>query len=213
MRIRTSLFLFVPAIAVAVFALFVSFIQYQPKKILYNDPNRLEILNIVPIFNEDIILGNLKAPKTIIAFEDLGCARCQDQMEMFEELLTKFPDKIKIILKTLNVTTFPESSAESHQYLFCAYKQNKYKEFKDALFVEKLLDTNSLKYVSEIIELDAQKLEECLAGAEVANYTQKNEEMAKNLMIESTPTIFVDNKIIQEPLNITGWETILSLTK
>ncbi len=211
MRIRNILLIFIPAIIVATFAFFVSFIQYQPDKIVYNDPNKLEALNIVPIFNEDIILGDRKAPKEIISFEDLGCSRCQGQMQIFEDLLNKYPGKVKIILKTLNVTTFPFASDEAHKYLFCANAQNKFYEFRNALLEAGQLDSDTIKSVSNTIGLNNESLQECLNSEELTNYIQKNEALAKQLGIESVPTTFIDDKVIQEPLNLAGWEALLSL--
>ncbi|MDP2692043.1 MAG: thioredoxin domain-containing protein [bacterium] len=212
MKIRSILIIFIPAIAVAAFALFASFIQYQPKRIPFNNPNKPEILNIVPIYAEDIILGNLKAGKTIIAFEDLGCSHCQDQMLIFDELLSKYPGRIKIILKTLNVIRFPFASDEAHKYLFCANEQNKVNDFKSLVLEDKRLDSNSLNLIAVSSGLNTDALESCITDSRTLNYTQKNEALAKNLGIESVPTIFINNKVIQEPLSLSGWESILSLS-
>jgi len=211
MKSKQILLIFIPAIALAGFALFASFIQYQPKRIVFNDPNKLESLNIVPIFKEDIIIGNLNSPKTIIAFEDLGCSRCQDQMKIFDELQNKYPNKIKIILKTLDVTQFPFPSKEAHQYLFCSNEQNKLNEFKKIILENNELDTNSLKSFSQAVQLNTENLNNCLTSNNTLNLLQKNEDLAIRLDIESVPAIFIDNKVIQEPLNITGWESLLSL--
>lgn len=211
MRIRTTLLIFIPAIAFAFFALFISIIQYQPTRIPFNSQNKPEILNIVPIFTEDIIMGYKKAPNTIIEFFDIGCSRCQDQMQIFDELMNKYPEKIKIIVKTLNATSFPYPSDESHKYLFCANEQNKMSDFKSIILASKKLDLDSLKSASLKAQLDMDELKLCLDGQGVQTYAQKNEDLAKNLKITSVPTIFIDNKIIQEPLTLAGWEALLNL--
>lgn len=209
-KTKTTLFIFLPAIVLAAFGLLVSVIQYQPTRInpVKNTNKKLEK---ALYFAEDILVGNKNAPKTIIAFEDIGCGRCQEQMELFDELLEKYPGKIKIILKTLDVTRFPVSSAEAHKYLFCAAEQNKFPVFQKELLTGKQFDKISLSNASFGSNLDQDALTNCLDSQKTADYVEKNNQLAQSLGIEAVPTIFINDNEIQEPLTLEGWEALLSL--
>lgn len=211
-KTKNIIFLFVPAIAVAGFALFLSISQYEPtylkKEIIKTEE---ENKNFVAIFTEDPILGNPKSPKTIIAFEDFGCGRCREQMQIFNQLLEKYPNQIKIIWKSLDVTKFPSSAELSHSYAFCANQQNKFSEFKNNLLKLEDINETSLKTSLNQISLDKNLFDNCLQSKEVLDYKEKNRQLATVLGIQTVPTIFINNKSIQEPLTLEGWQALLSL--
>jgi len=210
MKTRTIIIILLPAIVLSAFGLLVAIIRYQPTRIKTPNPAG-EKLNKVLYFAEDTILGSKAAPKTIIAFEDIGCGRCQEQLELFDELLAKHAGQIKIILKTIDATRFPVSSAEAHKYLFCAGKQNKLQEFKKEILISKQLDKNSLQNASLAADLTQETLAACLSSQKTADYVEKNNQLAQSLGIEFLPTIFINDKIIQEPLTLAGWESLLNL--
>lgn len=212
MKIKNLIFLLIPAIAVAGFALFLSISQYEPTyKKPSSEQKEEEKINFAAIFPADPILGNLKNPKTIIAFEDLGCGRCREQMKIFDELLTKYPTQIKIIWKSLDVTRFPYSSELAHSYAFCANAQKKFSEFKTNLLNLENTGETSLKTAASQTALDKNLLDNCLLSEEVKKYKEKNQQLAGMLDIQAVPTIFINNKSIQEPLTLEGWESLLSL--
>lgn len=209
-KIKTTFFILLPAIVLSAFGLLVSIIQYQPTRVSPIKSTNKK-LNGVLYFAEDIIIGNKNAPKTIIAFEDVGCGRCQEQMELFDELLEKHPGQIKIILKTLDVTRFPVSSAEAHKYLFCAAEQNKFQIFQKEVLTSKQFDRISLSNASFNSGLAQDALTSCLSSQKTADYAEKNNQLAQSLSIEVVPTIFINDNVIQEPLTLEGWEALLSL--
>lgn len=211
-KTKNFIFLLIPAIAVAGFALFLSISQYEPTYPNTEEKTLQPFDKLkVAIFSNDPILGNLKSPKTIIAFEDFGCGRCREQMKIFDELLTKYPNQIKIIWKSLDVTRFPYSSELSHSYAYCANSQNKFSEFKNNLLNLENIDKDSLKITATQTGLDKNLLDTCLQSEEIKNYKEKNRQLAIMFGIDAVPTIFIDNKSIQEPLTLEGWENLLSL--
>ncbi|MEK7084106.1 MAG: thioredoxin domain-containing protein, partial [Patescibacteria group bacterium] len=127
LKTRHIIFIFLPAILIAGFALFIQIVQYRSA----NEAENPETASIqIPVFPDDPILGDKKAGITVIAFEDFGCPGCKDQSDIFNELLDKYPGKIKIIWKGLPVTRFPFSTRRTNEYAFCANRQGKFSAFK-----------------------------------------------------------------------------------
>ncbi len=108
---------FLPALLLVTLALFVRIIQYDP---LFPDIDIEEFEQnntgefVIPILLQDPVLGEKKAPITIIAFEDFACPACEQQSEIFNNLLDKHAGKIKIIWKGLPVSQFPYPANLSH---------------------------------------------------------------------------------------------------
>lgn len=204
----------IPAILVVIFALFIRFLQYIPTdSIGEKDEQKQEQLNQIPIYPDDPIIGNKKAPISLIIFDDLGCSACQKQNIILEQLLEKYPDKIKIIWKSLPITQIPFPSKQAHEYAFCANKQNKFDEFKKIAFVNKdNLSSKTLQVIAEKIELDTKKLNSCLNSGQADTYITTTEELARVFNIQAIPTVFLNNIQIKYPETLAGWEELLGLT-
>ena len=54
-------------------------------------------------------------------------------------------------------------------------------------------------------------MNEYLESNEPKIHSEKNNQLATNLKIETIPTIFIKNTAIKEPLTLEGWESLLSL--
>ncbi|MBI2436885.1 MAG: thioredoxin domain-containing protein [Candidatus Magasanikbacteria bacterium] len=210
---KKILLVFIPAILLVSATLFIRIVQYEP---LFPDiaekPEKKTGEFVIPIFPLDPIIGNKKAPTTIVAFEDFACPACVEQSAMLDVLLQKYPDSIKIIWKGLPVSEFPYSSLKAHTYGFCAHAQDKFEPFRKlALANSDNLSDSILGSIAESIELKIDKLSECLESRETLAYIDTVEQIALILNIQAVPTFFMDNKQIVTPKTEFEWETILKL--
>lgn len=204
--------IFIPAILLVSFALFIRIIQYEP---LFPDIKEDEQKTgefVIPIFSEDPILGDKKSPITIIAFEDFSCPACKEQNTMLDTLIGSYPGKVKVIWKGLPVSEFPYSSQKAHAYAFCAHEQNKFGEFKRLAFTnsDNLSDT-ILDNIAQEIELNTDKLTSCLESNKPTLNTQTIQQIAQILNVQAIPTFFIDNKQIQTPKTQAEWKMLLNL--
>lgn len=215
LKTRQLVFIFTPATLLVAVFLFVRVVQYQPlfpKEDKTENPES-ETLS-VPIFPDDPILGNKKAGIGIVAFEDFGCEACKEQTSIFEELISKYPDAIRIIWKGLPVTQFPHPTELAERYGYCANKQGMFDAFKNYAFNNSgNLSEASLEIISEEIKLNKEKLAECLESPAAANHIAQTKQIARILNIQAVPAIFVDGKQIDPPKNLEGWETLLGLSQ
>lgn len=212
MKIKYLALIFIPAILIAALALFIRFIQYEPQ---FPDETETQTTKTdlqIPIYPDDPVIGNKKAPITLIAFEDFGCDGCKVQSALFDSLMKKHPDKVKLIWKGLAATKFPFPTDLAHQYGFCANRQGKFNNFSKLAFTNSdNLSQTILDAVAKEIELDEKKLADCLASGEAKAYMAKNEQLGLALNIQSVPTFFLNNKQINPPQILEGWEAVLGL--
>lgn len=212
-RNRDIIFLLAPAILVAIFAFITIYTQYEPiyESQVLDPTKQSDMLDFVPIYSQDPIIGDKKAAKTIIAFEDMGCLRCQEQMKILQQIIDEDPTKLKIIWKSLDVTQFPHSSETAHSYAFCANKQGKFSDFEKEVYDSGNIDRNSILAHASNAKLNNELLETCLSSSELTQHKAKNKQLAETLNINTVPTIFINNEIIQEPVTLEGWKALLSL--
>ena len=212
LKSRHLLLIFLPALVLVIFALFIRLIQYEPlyPKAGENKAGQNQASAIIPIYSDDPVIGNKKAPATVIIFSDFGCAHCGAEMALLDELLKKYPDKMKIIWKGLAVTRFPRSTELAHKYGYCANQQEKFKQFADLAFANSdNLTEEILKLITAQLDLNEKKLGECLDSQMPAEYLQKIEQLALGLGIQAVPTIFLNNRQIPAPQILEEWETAL----
>ena len=213
MKSHHHVFLFLPAIILILAAVLFRVYEYNRITELSKPDPLIDRGQIqIPILPDDPILGSKKAPITIVAFEDLGCAGCADQDALLSQLQERHPDQVKIVWKALSVTTVPYPTRLAHEYAYCAHDQDKFAAFKDAAFANtQNLSPDVLEIIAEQAELDADDLDSCLASGASVLYAQQNEQVGQALGIQAVPAFFIKNIQVDHPTTISGWETLLQL--
>ena len=215
-KTKNILIILIPAILIAGFALFVRVIQYEPlfPKIDEKKQTEAEQNNLItiPIYPTDPIIGEKKAPRTIIAFEDFGCEHCRAQFAVVEEFMAKHPDAVKIIWKSLPVIKFPYASDTANEYAYCLNEQNKFMDFARLAFTNSYqLKQDILDAIVKEIDANEKKLNGCVQAGTAKQQIERVKEIARLLNIQAIPAIFLDNKQVNPPATIEGWEAILGL--
>lgn len=215
-KTKLLLIILIPAILIAGFALFVRIIQYEPlfPEIAENktaDAEKAGLITI-PIYPEDPIIGSKKAPKTIIAFEDFGCEHCQAQFAIIEQFMIKHPDAVKIVWKSLPVVKFPYASDLANEYGYCLNDQNKFMDFSRLAFTNgNQLNQNILDIIVKEIDANEKKFNACIQSGTAKQQIERTKQIASLLNIQAIPALFLDNKQVNPPSTVEGWEAMLGL--
>ena len=199
--------IFLPVIILCIGLLSFLIIQYKPlfpSEIKYK--KAADVQNFyIPIYEEDPIYGNVNATTTIIAFEDYDCTECKKHLEYFQNLLKNHPNQIKLVWKNTLLNNFDENKILAHKYAYCASKQKQFWPFQIFAFEnDKTFSTSILNAIINNIGLDTKKFTKCLNGQEAADYIERNQIVASQLLgIKILPTIFLNNKQIYSTENLT----------
>ena len=212
LRVRELSLIFIPAILFVTLGLSVQIIRFEPQFPKVSEVAASKPIQI-PILPDDPLLGERKAPIAIIAFADLGCGACREEISNFLELTTSYPRKLKVIWKFLPVTKFPEPSDIAHDYAYCANKQNKFADFLKAdISVDDNLSSDALQEIAQKIKLDKNQLTACLDDKATASHKQLTSDIAATLGINTVPAIYRDNNLVQRQTSVSGWTEVLGLS-
>lgn len=166
-----------------------------------------------PQIDDDVILGNSQASVTIFIFSDYQCPFCGKFFKESELLIRKNyveTGKAKMVYKDLAFLG-PESLAAS-QAAECARDQGKYWEYHDALFEIEIkefqtkgnnehtgnLNKDTFKNIASDIKMNVNEFLFCYDSQKYASEIEKDIQEAKSVMERaSTPTIFINDKMIQ----------------
>jgi protein-disulfide isomerase len=187
MNLKKMILIFVPALAVAGFALFVQILHYEPLFPEKKDAAQTDFT--IPFSPTDPIIGVKRASKTIVAFEDFGCHSCKQYDTVLMDLVAAHPT-VKVIWKGIPVTRYPYPTDLAIKYAFCAHAQKKFIAFKNEAFaLNDQLSDEVLKKIALDIKLDSNDLTACLADTATENYLEQSQRLATTLGIQTVPTV------------------------
>ena len=159
------------------------------------------------------VKGNPNAPIKIIEYIDLQCPACANGAVILRDFVKRFPDKLYIQLKYFPLVTVHTHAIRSAVFADCAGLQGKFWPFFDLLMDRQsvwskltVADPEFLKIAQEV-GLNEAALQTCVADKKTAETVYKDKEGANGFGIQSTPTYFINGKMIvgtkllQEELN------------
>jgi protein-disulfide isomerase len=140
---------------------------------------------------------------TVEIFSDYTCPHCRSFFtKTIQPLREAYADKPVLFF----IRHFPVGQgglAEMlSKYSICASKQKDFWEVSDLLFAEESFSPETLVALSQKLEIDHQKVEECMARADVAEKIQKDISEAKEMGVRGSPTTFLNGKKFEGNLPI-----------
>ncbi|HOZ16306.1 MAG TPA: thioredoxin domain-containing protein [Candidatus Portnoybacteria bacterium] len=131
--------------------------------------------NVGTIFKGDLIIGNEKAPVTIIEYYSYLCGHCKT---FEDEVLPKLTEnyiiagKVKLVLRPFFLPGYNVLS----QAVLCSNDQDKFLEYHNHLFAnnDKIDSINALETFAETVGINKEKFSKCL---ESEKYKSKAEEL------------------------------------
>lgn len=160
--------------------------------------------------DRDVILGDPKAPVTLIEFGDYQCPFCGRFFEQVEPPLRENyikTGKVKMVFRNFQFLG-PESTAAA-EAAECAKDQQKFWAYHDALYAAEIKDGREnngnltrglfLK-IADDLNLNHSQFTSCFDGGKYKAQIDKDNEVARTLGVNSTPTTFVNDQKIQGAL-------------
>ena len=80
-----------------------------------------------------MVLGNPKAPITIIKWTDFQWPYCAKSVSLIDEVLAKYPNDVKVVVKNFPLN-FHKQARKAAKYALAADRQGKFKEMYHMIF-------------------------------------------------------------------------------
>ncbi|MCC6770423.1 MAG: thioredoxin domain-containing protein [Gemmatimonadaceae bacterium] len=148
--------------------------------------------------------GNPSADVWVVEFADFGCSYCEkffrETQPVFDSL---YISKGRVFWKFVPFTIgmFPNST-EAAETSICAAQQGKFFPMHDVLYSNRKtwMKSSSVRqlmaqYATQV-KLDPARYRACIAGKEARAQLQRNNALAKSLLIRGTPTFFINGEVI-----------------
>ncbi len=158
------------------------------------------------------VLGEANAPVTIVEYASLSCSHCREFHEKtLPELKTRYIDtgKVRLIFRDFPLDNFAMAGAMIAR---CG-GEGKYFPIVDAFFKGQSSITNDtdifkwLENFGKQVGLTTESFEACLSNRELQdNLTSVRETASQKFGVNSTPTFFINGKIVRGALTIEEFE-------
>lgn len=137
--------------------------------------------------------GPANAPVTIVEYADYECPYCQQIQPLLDKVATEYKGKVAFAYKDmpLPMHSHAQKAAEAAH---CAGDQNKYWEFHDKLYSERMLDVAGLKSTAQSLGLDMKAFDACLDSGSKAEMVKKSFTEGQTLQIQGTPSFLINGR-------------------
>ena len=183
-------------VLIALTALMVFVAQKEPSNnTTINDPSILRA-------NEHS-KGSETATNVLIEYSDFQCPACASYQGVLKTIADELSDKVKIVYRHFPLESIHPNAKIAAQASEAAALQNKFWEMHDKLFDnqsawsgEKNPEEKFFQYATEL-GLDLEKFKNDLQSDSVKNKVNEDALLAETLGLNSTPTFFLNGKIIK----------------
>lgn len=155
-------------------------------------------------------LGGDQAPFTLVLFSDYACSYCRQTSEVVEQLIIKYGDRIKIIIRDYPIIS--DDSLSLALAARCAGQQNKYWPMYRKLFeLQGTFSVSSLNTVAQLVGVgNLAEFSDCLDRQIYLNEVRKDFSDAQVLGIKGTPTWYMNGmKVVDGHISFANWTTLL----
>jgi protein-disulfide isomerase len=159
---------------------------------------------------DDPVEGKADAPVTLVEYSDFQCPFCLRVMPTLKQLRTKYGDKVRVVWKDFPLTQIHPQAFVAAQAGNCAREQGKFWEYHDKLFGnQSALQSDALKKYAADLGLDGAKFNQCLDSSKYEARVQDALGAGGRLGITSTPTVFVNGRMINGAQPIEVFESVI----
>ena len=137
--------------------------------------------------------GAENAPVTLVLFSDFECPWCGKLEPTLAELLTKNPDKLRIVFKHLPLPMHQQAEPAALAAI-AAQKQGKFWEMHDALFQTTNWTPTVIDETAQRVGLNMAQYKADVASQEVQTQLAKDKADAQAADVVATPSMFVNGR-------------------
>ena len=169
------------------------------------------------------VRGPADAPVTIVEFSDFACGHCAALHGSLDEVLHRFGRSVRVVFRhfPLDSACNPAMTAAPHPdsclaaaAAECAGDQGKFWPYHDLLFDnQQHLSRPFLLRYAEQVGMDMPGFTQCLAGGEAAARVHADAEAGARLSIDSTPTLFINGRVIKGALDAQRLVAAISMAR
>jgi protein-disulfide isomerase len=146
--------------------------------------------------------GNPQARVKIVEFIDFQCPACAYGMKYLRTFVDRHPNDIYLQMRYFPLTNMHHHAMISALYSECAARQGKFWALDDLMMAQQsqwaqLISPEPVfKAMASQVGMNIDQLNTCLASDDARKVINNEKSLGQSLGISSTPTYFINNKMV-----------------
>jgi len=175
---------------------------------MYLKPPPIQRANV--LIKDAPFRGETTAPVRIVKFEDFECPFCKAVQPTVEDLLKKYPGKVRIFHKDLPLEELHPQAQLAAEAARCAGDQGRFWQYHDTLYRKApKLNPLDLKAYAKDLGLDPVAFDQCLASGKHKSAVQQDLNEGAKLGLTGTPTFFINGRELSGALPLEAFSTVI----
>lgn len=171
--------------------------------------------NLPKVTSEDIIVGNAKASETIVEYADVQCPACAAYNPVVNQVLDNYNGKVRLVYRFFPLPQH-QNAVIGAQSAYAAWKLGKFAQMKDKLYDtqadwgELPNDQAQAKFLeyAKSLGMDQNKFKNLMGSQAAKDFVQSDNQEASSLGLNSTPTFFLQGRLIV-PQGLSDFKTLI----
>lgn len=160
-------------------------------------------LEAPPVFRAEISVegapsrGPDAAPVTVVEFEDFQCPFCKKAQATLSEILSRYPDKVKLVHFDFPLDSLHPGSRKAHEAARCAREQGKFWDYQGKLYANPPnASLEELKAYAQQVGLNPEAFDRCVTSGKYRGAVQKDVDEGMRLGVNGTPAFFINGRML-----------------
>lgn len=158
---------------------------------------KAEAIEIIP--SRKIVVGNSKAPVTLMQFGDYESEACAKANEVVKKVLEAFPEDVKFIFRHFPLLKVHQKAHKAAEASLAAAQEGRFWEMHDELFRNRhSLGVISLKGHARDVGVQSKKFLDELINGTYGPYVQDDLKEGIQLGVTDIPAFFINGKRFEQ---------------
>jgi protein-disulfide isomerase len=166
---------------------------------------------IVDVSAEDApFKGPPSAPITIVEFSDFQCSYCKRVVNVLEQVLERYPDKVKLAFRDFPIVNIHPQAEKAAEAAHCAGEQGKFWEFHDLLFDKQdTIPTANFAEHAKTLGLEVSSFQTCLDGRKYQEKVERNYAAGVKAGVSGTPAFFINGRLLSGAQPLEAFKAVI----
>ena len=166
---------------------------------------------IVDVSAEDApVKGPANAPITIVEFSDFQCSYCKRVVNVLDQVLERYPDKVKLAFRDFPIANIHPQAEKAAEAAHCAGEQGKFWEFHDLLFEKQdAIPTTNFAEHAKTLGLDVSTFQTCLDGRKYQEKVERNYAAGVKAGVSGTPAFFINGRLLSGAQPLEAFKAVI----
>jgi protein-disulfide isomerase len=166
---------------------------------------------IVDVSAEDApVKGSANAPITIVEFSDFQCSYCKRVVNILEQVLERYPDKVKLAFRDFPIVNIHPQAEKAAEAAHCAAEQGKFWEFHDLLFDKQdTIPTTNFAEHAKTLGLEVSTFQTCIDGRKYQEKVERNYAAGVKAGVSGTPAFFINGRLLSGAQPLEAFKTVI----